>query len=45
MLGQAGLGSPWLKAALTTGALTLAGDVLAQTLTQRSAQVRWHFRA
>ncbi|CAL5224464.1 g7155 [Coccomyxa viridis] len=32
---QAGLGNPWLKAAITTGTLSLAGDLLAQGLIRR----------
>lgn len=36
---QAAAGNPVLKAALTTGALSLAGDLLAQTFTIRRQQV------
>ncbi len=37
---QPGVGNAVLKAALTTGALSLAGDLLAQSFTQRHGKVR-----
>ena len=36
---QAGLSNPWLRAAITTGSLSLAGDLLAQGLIRRHQSV------
>lgn len=34
------MGNPWLKAAITTGSLSLAGDLLAQAFIRRHQSVR-----